>query len=187
MTTAKTLGIDVGWLNVHKPYHEIFFDTFVNAPLTVTTADVNLRVELLGYERYRLDGLVGYRYARLHETLFVHNLGGFAAEENTRNNVQAAQVGAVGSYRYGAYLCEVFGKVGGGRNAESLTLNGVRVTDSAMVFVPEFGARAGYQIGEGVFWTVGYTFLYLNTAARPGRGDTDFFLHGLTVGLECRF
>ena len=56
-----------------------------------------------------------------------------------------------------------------------------------MVFVPEFGARAGYQIGEGVFWTVGYTFLYLNTAARPGRGDTDFFLHGLTVGLECRF
>jgi len=184
---TKTLALDVGWLNVHKPYHEIFFDTFVNAPLTVTTADVNLRVELLGYERYRLDGLLGYRYVHLHETLFVHSAGGFAAEETTRNNIQAAQVGAVGSYRYGAYLCEVFGKVGVGRNAESVSLNGVRLTDSTMTVVPEIGARAGYQIGEGVFWTVGYTLLYLNNVARPGRGDTDFFLHGFTVGVECRF
>ena len=35
-----------------------------------------LRVEVLAYDRYRLDGLAGYRYAQLHETLFVHTPAG---------------------------------------------------------------------------------------------------------------
>ena len=184
---TKTLGLEASVLNVHKPYHEVSFDTLINSPLTVTTADANVRLELLNYDRFRLDGLLGYRYAQLHENLFLHSADGFASEENTRNRIHAAQVGLVGTYRYGGYFCELLGKLGVGRNAESLTLNGVGLTDSALTFIPEFGARVGYQLGEGVYGTLGYTFLYLNNVARPGRGDTDFYLHGFTIGVECRF
>jgi hypothetical protein len=184
---TKTLGVDVSVLNVHKPHHEIDFDTYINSPLTVTTADANVRLELLSHVRYRLDGLLGYRYAQLHEDLFVHSAAGFAAEDNTHNRINAGQIGLVGTYRFGGYFCEVLGKLGIGRNSESVSLNGVPVSDTVMTVIPEFGARVGYQLGEGVYGTVGYTFLYLNNVARPGRGDTDFYLHGFTIGMECRF
>jgi hypothetical protein len=184
---TKTAGLAIDVLNVHVPHHEFFFDTYVNSPLTVTTADVNFRLELLNYDRYRLDGLVGYRYAQLHDQLFVHSLDGFAADDNTHNRIQAAQVGLVGSYTFGGYFCEVLGKLGVGRNSESIALDGVRITDSVMAVVPELGARVGYQLGEGVYGTLGYTFLYLNKVARPGQGDGDFYIHGFTVGVECRF
>jgi hypothetical protein len=184
---TKTTGLDVSIFSVHQPHHEIFFDTYVNSPLTVTTADANVRLELLNYDRYRLDGLVGYRYAQLHEQLFVHSLDGFAADDNTRNQIQAAQLGLVGTYKFGGYFCEVLGKLGLGRDSESITLSGLRFTDSVMTVVPEFGARVGYQLGEGVYGTLGYSFLYLSKVARPGRGDSDFYIHGFTIGMECRF
>lgn len=184
---TKTTGLDVSLLNVHVPHHETFFDTYVNSPLTVTTADANFRLELLTHERYRLDGLVGYRYAQLHEQLFLHSLDGFAADDNTRNRIQAAQIGVIGTYKFGGYFCEVLGKLGLGRDSESITLNGLRFTDSVMTVIPEFGARVGYQLGEGVYGTFGYSFLYLSKVARPGQGDTDFYIHGFTIGVECRF
>lgn len=184
---TKTAGLSLDVLNVHTPHHEFFFDTYINSPLTVTTADANVRLELLTYDRYRLDGLVGYRYAQLHEQLFLHSLDGFAVDDNTRNRIQAAQVGLVGSYKFGGYFCEVLGKLGIGRNSESITLDGVRMTDSVVAIVPELGARVGYQLGEGVYGTLGYTFLYLNKVARPGQGDGDFYIHGFTIGVECRF
>jgi len=68
-----------------------------------------------------------------------------------------------------------------------MTVNGLPLSESAMTIVPEFGARVGYQIGAGVYGTIGYTFLYLSDVTRPGRGDSDFYLHGFTVGVECRF
>jgi hypothetical protein len=185
---TKTLGIEAGFLNFHKPYHEIFYtNTLVNSPLTATTADANVRLELLTHEAFRLDGLLGYRYAGLHEHLFIHSLSGFAADQDARNTIHAAQVGVVGNYRYGAYFCEMLGKLGLGRNSESIALNGVPFTDSQMTLIPELGARVGYQLGEGTFGTLGYTFLYLSNVNRPGRGDADFYLHGFTVGLEKRF
>jgi hypothetical protein len=184
---TKTFGIEANGLNVHKGYEKVQFDTYVSSPLTVTTADANLRLELMALERYRLDGLVGYRHARLHEGLFINQAGAFAADADTRNQINAGQVGVVGTYRYGAYLAEVLTKVGVGRNSQTITLNGLPQTDSNMSVVPEFGAHVGYQIGEGVYGTLGYTFLYLSNVARPGRSDTDFYLHGFTVGMECRF
>jgi Putative beta barrel porin-7 (BBP7) len=184
---ARTLGLDVSFLNVHVPHHEVNFDTLINSPLTITNGDANLRFELLTYERYRLDGLFGYQYTHLHEDLSVASAGGPAFDESSRNNIHAADLGLVLNYKYGAYFCEVLTKVGIGRNSESLTLNGVKTSDSVMTVVPEFGARVGYQIGEGVFGTLGYNFIYLSNVTRPGRGDSDFYVHGITIGVECRF
>ena len=184
---TRTFGIEANGLNVHRGYEKVEFDTFVSSPLTVTTGDLNLRLELMALEKYRLDGLVGYRYARLNEGLFVNQAGSFAFDADARNQVHAGQVGVVGTYRHGAYLAEVLTKVGVGRNSQTMTVNGLPLTDGGLSVIPEFGARVGYQIGAGVYGTLGYTFLYLSNVARPGRSDADFYLHGFTVGVECRF
>jgi opacity protein-like surface antigen len=184
----KSLGLDFGILNVHQPYHEIVLGhTLINSPLTYTTGDANLRFSLLNHEHLGIDGLVGYRFARLHEVEFISSATGFAANLDTRNRVNAAQVGLIVDYHYGAYFCEVLGKIGTGRNSEAITINGLLVSDSPMCVASEFGARVGYQLGEGVFGTLGYSFTYLSNVARPGRIDSDFYLHGFTIGLETRF
>jgi Putative beta barrel porin-7 (BBP7) len=185
---AKNFGVDLGFLNVHQPFHEIVFgNTLINAPLTFTTGDVNLRMQLLNDEHFRVDGLVGYRFTRLHENEFISSSTGFATNLDTRNQLNTAQIGVVGTYHFGSYFWEVLGKVGVGRNSESIAIDRALLNDSPMATVSEFGARVGYQLGEGVFGTLGYTFLYLSNVARPGRVDSDFYLHGLTVGVETRF
>ena len=184
---TKTFGAEVNGLYARKGYERVEFDTFVSSPLTFTTADANLRLELMATDGYRLDGLVGYRYVSLEEGLFVNRAHVFAADLDARNQIHAGQVGVVGTYRYGAYLAEVLTKVGIGQNAQTMTVNGLPLTGSEMTLVPEFGARVGYQLGAGVYGTLGYTLIYQSNVTRPGRSDTDFYLHGFTVGVECRF
>lgn len=186
-TPAKDLGLDTSFLTLRKRYGEVLPRTLVHAPLTVATGDGNLRAELLTYTNYRLDGLVGYRYAYLHEHLSITRASDLATEHNARNGIHAAQVGLVGDFRHGPYFCELLAKLGVGRNSETIWANGLRTTDNIMALVPEFGARAGYQLGEGVYGTVGYTFLYFSDVARPGQGGSDFSLHALTIGVECHF
>jgi hypothetical protein len=81
----------------------------------------------------------------------------------------------------------VFAKVGVGTNRQVLVINGVRTTDDVVSGIGEFGARAGYQIGDGCWATIGYTMIYLTNMERPREGDTGFFLHGITLGFEARF
>lgn len=183
----RTLGVDASFLNVHDTYHEFEAGpSIVNSPLTVSAFDLNGRAEVMTEERWRVDGLAGYRYVQLHEKLFVGNAA-FVADLSDRNEVHAAQVGAIATYKYGAYFHEIFGKVGLGRDSETLTVNGARETDSTMTAVGEFGMRCGYQLGEGCWFTLGYDLLYVSRVARPGRGETDFYLHGVSVGFEKRF
>jgi hypothetical protein len=184
---AKTFGLEVTVLDMHQPYREVSFDSIITSPITVWTTDASLRMQLWTHDRYRIDGLAGYRFAELHENLVIGVANGFATDHNTMNHINAAQIGLVGDYCYGAYFCELLLKLGLGRNSETLTINGVRTTDGVLAVVPEVGARVGYQLGEGVYGTLGYTFLYMNNVARPGKGDTDFFFHGFTIGVECRF
>jgi len=183
----RGVGVEMSFLNVHDTYHEFEAGpSTVNSPLTVSAFDLNGRAELWTEERWRVDGLAGYRYVQLHEKLFVGNPA-FVTDLSDRNEIHAAQVGAVAAYKYGAYFHEIFGKVGVGRDSETLTTNGVRTTDSAMTAVGEFGMRCGYQLGEGCWFTLGYDVLYLSSVARPSRGETDFYLHGFMVGFEKRF
>jgi hypothetical protein len=184
---AKTEGLELGLLNIHDTYREVQpGGSMTTSPVTVTTVDLNLRGELMEYEKVRVDGLVGYRYVQLHEkvTVFAPT---FLVDESARNEVHAFQLGALANYRIGSYFSEVVGKLAVGHNAGSVTINGVRTTDGGLCWVPEFSMRAGYQLGEGCWATLGYTFLYLSNVERPGRGETNFFLHGLLFGFERRF
>lgn len=184
---SKTLGLDASFLNINRPHQEFFFNTYINAPLTITTGDLNGRMEVMAYDKYRLDGLLGYRYLQQSEQLFVNNPGGISSDSNAFNRIHAGQLGLVGTYKYGGYFCELLGKVAVGRNAKSLSVNGLPLSDSSVAVVPELGARVGYLLGAGVYGTFGYTFLYLSDVARPGQSDTDFYLHGISIGFECRF
>jgi Putative beta barrel porin-7 (BBP7) len=183
----RTLGVEASFLNVHDTYHEFEAGpSIVNSPLTVTAFDLNGRLEVMSFERWRFDGLAGYRYVSVHEKLFVGNAN-FVADLSDRNTIHAAQVGAVATYKYGAYFHEMFAKVGLGSDSETVTTNGVPVTDSVMTGLGELGIRCGYQIGEGCWFTAGFDVLYLTSVARPGRGETDFYLYGFSVGFEKRF
>jgi Putative beta barrel porin-7 (BBP7) len=184
---SKTLGLEVGFFNSHNTFNSFLNSTTLdNSPITLTTADVNLRGELFAYDRFRWDGLVGYRYVQLHEKLFV---GDAQVQTNldVRNSINAGQLGAVGDYRFGAFFAEALAKVAVGRNSETVSVNGVRFLDTTLSVIPELGLRVGYQLGEGLWGTLGYTLLYFNHVERPARGDTDYYLHGLTIGFESRF
>jgi hypothetical protein len=187
LDTGRTLGAEVVLFNLHDNHHvEELGPTLVNSPITFTTVEANVRTEVLTHERYRVHALAGYRYARLHEELFIGNAA-FVEDNDTKNHLHAAQVGALGTYRYGAYFCEVLAKVGVGTNRQVLVVNGVRTTDDVVSGIGEFGTRAGYQIAEGCWATIGYTLIFLTNMERPREGDAGFFLHGVTLGFEARF
>jgi hypothetical protein len=97
----------------------------------------------------------------------------------------------------------------------ALPSNGGHFFGDRFAVVPEGSLVLGYQVTEHVSLTVGYTFLYWSNVARPGdqidRGlnpaalplngapptptsrpafllqDSDFWVQGLTFGLELRF
>ena len=183
----KTTGVDLSLFNSHDTYKEVLaVGTMTTSPVTLTTADANYRSELMTYEKWRFDGLVGYRYLQLHEKLTVFTPTTIT-DTAARNEVHAAQVGVLAEYRIGSYFTEMMAKLAVGRNSTAVTVNGVRTTDSVLCWVPELGIRCGYQLGQGCWGTFGYTFLYASNVERPGRSESDFFLHGLLVGIEWRF
>lgn len=187
----NTTGLESSFLNIHDGYRDIFRGQFgptlVDSPITLTTVDFNLRHQLVSHGRFRLDGLFGYRYLSLGEQL----LEGTPIGSNfykTQNSVNLAQFGVAGGYRFGPYTGELLVKLGFGRNEQVAEVNNVRTTDTVDAFVPELGLRVGYHIGEGAKLVFGYQLLYLDSAARPNNRDpNNYFLQGVTVGLEVRY
>ena len=191
LDSANKLGLEGGFFNVHDPYRDIFLGqrgpTLIDSPLTLSTADINLRAELFTHGRWRVDGLAGYRYLSLNEQLLETTTMASNFWRAT-NSVNLGQIGAVGVYRFGPYSGELMLKLGYGRNAEAMTLNGVRTTTTDAAFVPELGIRLGYGMGQGVRTVIGYNLIYLNGAMRPDQRDPpNFLLQGLTAGLEVRY
>jgi Putative beta barrel porin-7 (BBP7) len=184
---ARTAGIDLGiFATSDKASVSRAGPTFLDASFTLWTIDANLRAELFEAGQWRITGLVGYRYLYFREQLVIGSALAVADEE-ARNEVNAAQVGLVAAYRLGPYTCATEAKVAVGRNQRRTGLNGFGPAENDVAIIPEFATRVGYQVGEGKWCTFGYRALYLNNILRPGRGETDFFLHGLTVGFEMRF
>jgi len=184
---TKTLGFDLGLMAASDAAGAVRAGlTVLDASLTLWTFDANLRAELFRGDYWRIDGLVGYRYLHFDEHLVIGSPLG-VSDQQARNEVNAGQLGVVCSYKLGPYLCEATSKVAIGRNERRDGINGFGPSTSDIAIIPELAARVGYQVGEGKWCTVGYRALYLNNIVRPGRGETDFFLHGLTVGFEMRF
>jgi hypothetical protein len=185
---SRTLGTDLSFFATHDTFHEITNTlALVNSPVTFTGGDVNLRANLFSVDRYRLDGLVGYRLLHLSER-FNSTSAAQTITAESNNLVNAFQIGAVGDYRFGPYLGELGVKIGVGRNRQRLTLNGIETKDSTFAVVPEVNFRIGYLLGSGTRFYLGYNFIYLNEAARPNNlGPNNFGLNALTAGLEFLF
>jgi hypothetical protein len=90
-------------------------------------------------------------------------------------------------------------------------------TRDTFAVVPEFGLKLGYDLTSSIRFTVGYSFVYISNVARPGDQidrvvnatqlpsvlgpgqlvgparpaftfrESDFWAHGVSLGLECRY
>jgi len=170
-------------------------------------------------------------------------LGIMSDQFDTHNRFHGGQFGLQADFTAGPIFVEATGKVGLGQavgvariSGQTVTLtpglampvqyypNGVlgqisntgRATRSAFAILPEAALRIGYRFRDRSRFYVGYNFLYLNEALRPGdqvdrtidagqvplilRGNnigsdrpvlplnsTDFWVQGLSFGLEYRY
>ncbi len=85
--------------------------------------------------------------------------------------------------------------------------NSGRTRDTHFAVVPEANLTVGYQLGDHWRTYLGYTFVYVSSVARPGPAidthigtttagtthplrldpSSDFWMHGINVGLEARY
>jgi hypothetical protein len=104
--------------------------------------EANVRSNLLCNENYFLDGVVGFRYVRLNESLdLVENptslvpIGPVAAlttinisdQFRTTNQFYGGQLGLIGEARFGKWSVDVNGKVGLGSTVQTVNLAGATV------------------------------------------------------------
>lgn len=189
---SRQFGLQTSFLNLHDPLSDFGPGaTQTMAPITVTTADLNLRGQLWAQGCFRLDGTLGYRYFQLYERILTQPSpinGPPLVDAAARNNAHVGQIGLVGQYQTGSYVAELFASAGVGQVERQPKSFGVGNTTSDLTFIPEVAARVGYQLGEGAWISAGYRFLSISDVARPNfAGTQTFFLHGAMVSLELRF
>ena len=157
----------------------------VDAPVTVITGNASARFELFWHRPvpFRWSGRLRIRsFTRSCCRAFDVYLD--QAREIRSNG---GRVGIVVDYRNGPFFAEALGSLTVGRNDADIHINGTKFTDTPMSWVPEFGLKVGYQLGESLWITAGYSLIYLRDVYRPGIGVTHFTVHGITVGFEFRF
>lgn len=132
---------------------------------------------------------------------------------NSRNRFYGGQIGAIYNRQHGRWSFEMSSKVGVGGNSQEVEITGNGFLTgpnnlgsfdrTRLAFVAESGLKVGYQLTDRVRMTAGYNFLYLTNAVRGaeqidralvgvGRpafsfNESNFWAHGLTVGLEMRY
>jgi len=140
----------------------------------------------------------------------------FTDSFRSRNQFYGGQVGAKFQYRCDRWTFDLIGKVGLGNNHRSITIaanpptgaifampsNIGRTTDDNFSVLPDVKCQVGYNLTEKVRLTLGYNFLYWSDVSRPGNainrtinatspprtiGETDFWAHGVSTGLEFRW
>ena len=184
---SKTVGLDAGFFSTHGTFRELYTNSMlVDSPVTLMTADFNVRAELYNADGMRIDGLFGYRYVQHHEDLFIGESTS-TSSLSSRNHINAGQVGANVNYRFGPYFGEMQLTAGIGRNNITNDIDGVRIIDQNSCLVSEFGARVGYQLAERLWGTIGYSAYYFGNIDRPGEPGTSYLIHGLAIGIEKRF
>lgn len=175
---------------------------------------------------------------------FLQTLGMTGDQFDGRNEFHGGQVGLVGDFHRGPFYVEMMGKVAFGTNFQVVNVSGEthlitaaqiplyrsfpggvyaqptnigRVTQSVFAVVPEAAVKIGLKYGETNRFYVGYNFLYLDNAVRPGDQidrrlnpslipslnpggafvgpdrprpvftSADFWVQGLLIGFEHRF
>ena len=179
------------------------------------------------------------------DSLGYKTLGMIADQFDAHNEFHGGQLGLLADLHRGMFFVEMTGKAAFGTNYEVVTIDGAthlitaaspvpllrtfpggvyaqpsnmgRVTQTRFAVVPEGTFKVGLKLGDRGRFYVGYNFLYLSDAVRPGdqidrtlnpsqiplvgQGGplvgpdrpravihhTDFWVQGLVIGLETRF
>jgi len=159
------------------------------------TADLNYRRSLLRTDEYRLDALVGYRYARLSEGLHLYNkrMGGDGLLVRTKDHIHACnqfnggQFGLTGEMQRGRWFFGGTGKLALGNICTTTLAEGAfRVngavdpygfytrpavsgerSHSGFAVMPTMNLNVGRQITDHMRVSVSYNFQYLSQVMRP--------------------
>lgn len=206
----------------------------------VQGAEANLVANLLDGKALKLNGLVGYRFLQVHEGLAVETIRRTGADVATtydefsaHNRFNGGQLGLHADVSRGIVYCELTGKVALGQTYEVVRIDGAsrlagavvpggvyaqtgnigRSTRSVFAVVPEGTIKFGLRLTDTGRVYVGYNFLYLGDAVRPGDqldptlnptqfaggalagvdrprtiwNRSDFWVQGLMIGLETRY
>jgi hypothetical protein len=130
---------------------------------------------------------------------------------DTRNSFYGGQIGAHAEIWWGRLFADVIGKVALGATNEAVDVHGTTVitspagttsvtpagflasgsnsghfTRDVFAVVPEIGINVGWQITTFLRASVGYTFLYWSSVARPG-DQVDVGLSGTQLPTDTRF
>ncbi|MBA4065888.1 MAG: hypothetical protein C0501_19645 [Isosphaera sp.] len=241
---AQLPTIGVPFANAVTGREDVFPAPVPGAVTVATTtrvqgAEANAVGNLFDRDGVRLNGLAGYRFLQAHEGLTVTTArpGGAVYDEFVAHNrFHGGQVGLHADLTRGTVFCELTGKVALGGTFEVVRVDGAtgpgfvfvpgglftgptnigRATRTAFAVVPEGTLKLGFRWGEAGRVYVGYNFLYLSDAVRPGDqldrvvnpanvpalgGGTggfpdrprplfnrsDFWAQGLVIGLETRY
>ncbi|WP_439625538.1 BBP7 family outer membrane beta-barrel protein [Gemmata sp.] len=215
----------------------------VTTSLRMQGAEANGVANLWDTNGFKLNGLAGYRFLQVNEGLTVEQRrfapagsGTIYDEFTGHNRFHGGQLGLNANVKHGAVFCEVTGKVALGQTFEVVRIDGAtalgevvpggvytsatnigRYTRSAFAVAPEGTFKLGVCLSDSGRLFVGYNFLYLSEAVRPGDqidrtltpanvaalnpggalvpGDrprplfnsSDFWAQGFTIGLETRY
>ena len=187
--TGKPAFFQLAGLSVGSGAYQAFLDT------SYLTADVNYRENLICGDDIRLDALIGYRYAHLHEGLHLYNKRMSADDFLIRtkdhisdsNQFHGGQFGLSGEYRIDRWYLDFTGKVVLGEVFTSTEEQGAfRVntvvdpfgfysrpavsgdrSSSRFAVMPAANLTFGRQVFEHGRVFVGYSFQYLSSVIRP--------------------
>lgn len=215
----------------------------VTTSIRMQGAEANGVANLWDTTGFKLNGIAGYRFLQVNEGLTVEQRrfaptgsGTIYDEFATSNRFHGGQLGLNANLKRGAVFCEVTGKVALGQTFEVVRIDGAtaigdfvpggvytaasnigRSTRSAFAVAPEGTLKLGVCLSDSGRLFVGYNFLYLSEAVRPGdqidrtlspanitalnpagalaAGDrprplfntSDFWAQGFTIGLETRY
>jgi hypothetical protein len=213
----------------------------------VQGAEANLMRVLANDGRWRWDGLAGFRYFNLHEKLTFETDSPDVGPPNgffntfdqfdVQNNFYGGQLGARCAYENPWIFINGTAKLAMGATVEYVTTNGGlfssggsaaggyltqpsnlgSMSRTQFAVIPGVDLNFGIRLAPWANLTVGYSFIYVSSVARPGDQidhainpsqsplafgpqpgsnsnspalvvhSTDFWVQGLTFGLEMRY
>ncbi|MCA9168181.1 MAG: BBP7 family outer membrane beta-barrel protein [Planctomycetales bacterium] len=140
---------------------------------------------------FRVDGLFGYRYLDLDESMVINSslspaTGVITGVDRfaTDNDYHGVDFGIVGERECGRWSLEAVGRCGLGINRQTLMVSGsgnrlggvfAQTTNigtfqhDAVTVIPELNLTAGYALTPNIRARCGYTFLWLSNVLRPAK------------------
>jgi hypothetical protein len=142
---------------------------------------------------YKVDLLAGFRAIELNERLNTITFGNV----RTNNQFYGGLIGFDGELHRNRWFLGLVGKIALGNVTQMADVNSAfhLPRETRFAVAPEVGLKIGYDLKENLRVYAGYNFLYVNHVARPGDQDllpasirqTDFWAHGVSLGLEFRY